>query len=202
MRSSELVERYPRCFHMALGEAWPSIRSHGLLSAAELARRFDATPGQARRIAALRPDVVALRGANGESALVRDQKPMNEAKLRSSLTDMTVEQWLDRLNSLVFFAATAKRLESLWSAYRDRTCTVMTVDTAALLASHGPDVLLSHLNTGAVRMPFHYRGSDTFQPVAAFEHRGKDWVAEIVVPNAVPDIESLVVDVEVRRPST
>jgi hypothetical protein len=134
------------------------------------------------------------------TADIRDQHPMNEAMLRRTLTDMTVEEWLTELNSHVFFAPTKSRLESLYAAYRTAPRLVLTISTAQLVAEHGDRIRLSHLNSGAVRHVNHTRGSDTFQPIHQFVHKKADWVAEIAVQNRVPITRGLVLGAEIWHP--
>ena len=104
------------------------------------------------------------------------------------------------LNSYVFFAATARRLQALYAAYREVPRLVLTVDTALLLRQHGGSIRLSHLNTGAVRHVDHRRGSHTFQPIKGFVHERAGWLAEIAVKDRVETTPGLVTDVEIWHP--
>jgi hypothetical protein len=122
---------------------------------------------------------------------------MNEAMLRRSLADMTVQDWLVQLNSYVFFVPPRRRLQSLYAAYRAAPRLVLTISTAQLVAELRDRIRLSHLNSGAVRHVSHSRGSDTFQPIARFVHQKAGWVAEIAVQDRVPIADGLVLGAEI-----
>jgi hypothetical protein len=118
---------------------------------------------------------------------------------------MTVEQWLERLNSLVFFWPTLERVQRLLKApvYAERDHHVLTVDTAELVRRHGDRMLLAPMNTGATRPFVHPRGRDTFLPLDQYpldERRRRvgraSAVAEVTVRDAVPDLGDMVLRVE------
>ena len=200
---AELAATYPRLYHMADRDAWPSIAVHGLLSTEAI---FDmcAVPAEERRRlqAEPRPDLVTF-SADGFGFVVRDQKPLNAKKLAACLVDMTVPQWLAMLDSRVFFWPTEKRVRTLLNAraYRGRKHLVIAVDTAALLRRHGDAVELSPINSGNTAYDAKPRGRRTFLPLADYPFaerrriRGRrEAVAEVTVRHAVPDIEALVTD--------
>jgi|SRR5215207_2801642 len=199
MNVDELVSRYPRLYHLASSDAWESIRTHGLLSTAALAECWEVPPS---KYAALtrqhRPESVVLHHPKYGRATVRDQKPMPPSMLRRALTDMTPENWLQLLNSMVFFSPTIDRLERLHSAYNGVPALVLTLDTSSLVKSHLGDVRLSRLNSGAVRHVNHLRGSNTFTRLDDFTHSSKNQVAELAVKHSVPDIRAHVVAAERR----
>jgi hypothetical protein len=120
MRDEELVKRYPWIYHLAYGpETWASIQRHGLLSVAALLERWEVL--LARREQLLREhrrDTVVLTHPVHGEAYLRDQHPLNVKMLEHVLIDMTVAEWLEQLNSHVFFAATMQRLRKLYDAYR------------------------------------------------------------------------------------
>jgi len=201
MEESELVAKYPTCFHLASADAWESVQQLGLLSTRALLDVWE-VPSElkTRLITQLRKGPEHVAHPVHGSADIRDQHPMNEAMLRRSLADMTVQDWLTQLNSHVFFAPTRRRLESLYAAYHAAPRLVLTISTAQLVAEHGDRIRLSHLNSGAVRHVNHTRGSDTFQPIQRFAHRKADWVAEIAVRDRVPITPGLVLGAEIWHP--
>jgi hypothetical protein len=98
----DFMARYPRLYHLAHGEAWPGLQKHGLLSASQLVNLFDAADSDDLLIQR-RVDSVRLEHPEHGTAVLRDQRPLNEAKLSSALTDgMTVQEWLRLLGDLAF----------------------------------------------------------------------------------------------------
>lgn len=198
MTGAELARHYPRLYHMAEDGAWPSIRTHGLLSTSALLRAHgvagEAAAGlEARR----RPAGVRLSGPGLPEAVLRDQGPMSDAALRRCLDDgLAPEDWYRRLNGRVFFWPSRARLLRLLGAraYRHRPQTVLTLDTASLVAAHGDTVELSPINSGATIFGGPRRGLGTFVPLAACPFaawRAKRGLAgavvEVTVPDRVPD---------------
>ena len=198
----EIAEIHPRLYHMAEQGSWPSICKHGLLSTTALLDLF-AIEGQERfRIESeLRRGMVPITNNSGESAWIRDQRPMNK-KLAGCLQDgLEPEDWYRILNRRIFFWLTEARLETLLAAYSDRPQLVLEVDTAALLAKYGGKVLLTPMNTGCTSPMAFPRGLDSFLPPHAYpfeENRLKKGgktkaIVELTVEYAVPDIVVFVV---------
>ncbi|WP_425284235.1 DUF7002 family protein [Geodermatophilus africanus] len=84
---------------------WPCIERHGLLSAAEIVRRWQVPPDRAEALLTRkRPEPVLLDHPELGVAVRRDQHPLREHLLAPALTDgMNVEDWLRLLNGFVFF---------------------------------------------------------------------------------------------------
>jgi hypothetical protein len=199
MKIDELVSRYPRLYHLASSDAWESIKTHGLLSTAALAERWEVSPSQYRELTAQhRPESVVLHHKTFGRATVRDQRPMPPTMLQRALTDMTPEAWLQLLNSMVFFSPTKDRLERLHAAYKGVPALVLTLDTSSLVTTHLRDVRLSRLNSGAVRHIDHHRGSTTFTMLNEFTYSSKNQVAEVAVNGSVPNIQRHVLRAERR----
>lgn len=199
----EIAEIHPRLYHMAEYGSWPSIRKHGLLSTTALLDLY-AINGQSRlRIEShLRRDMVPIKNANGESAWIRDQRPMSDKKLAGCLQDgLTPEDWYRILNGKVFFWLTQARLETLLAAYGDRPQLVLEVDTAALLEKHGSRTFLTPMNTGCTSPMAFPRGIDSFLPPCAYpfevNRRKKGGkakaIVELTVDYAVRDIAEFTV---------
>lgn len=207
MDLERLIGRYPRLFHMAEADSWPSIRRHGLLSASEVARR-----------SALSRDVkLALRREHRAEKrpieipgigviLLRDQKPMEESRLRQALIDGTTPQeWYELINDRVFFWAKEERLLRLLKArhYRTLEHDVLTIDTASLIAAHQPQVRLCHMNSGNTFPIPHHRGRDVFCRIEDYPARRRGSpvreVVEVTVQGQVADIADHVVAVRRMR---
>lgn len=208
MDPSEIVRHYPRLYHMAELGSWESVKQHGLLSTRALIDLFEVKdPLRSQILRQRRPKSIPLQHPAHGRAVVRDQIPLRERPLRSCLTDMTLEEWLETLNSRVFFWLDEPHLETLLGAgaYRDSAHDVLQVDTASLLDRHADRVTLSPINSGSTIYKPRPRGSGTFMPIAdyPFEERrrarGKDAIVELAVDHSVPDILEVLVRVERRR---
>ena len=208
MDPADIVRYYPRLYHMAELGSWESVKRHGLLSTRALIDLFEVDePLRSEILRRRRPESIRLHHPDHGVAVVRDQIPLREAPLRGCLTDMTLEEWLDALNSRVFFWLDEPHLETLLGAgaYRDRAHDVLHIDTAALLDRHAARITLSSINSGSTIYNPRPRGSTTFLPIGdyPFEERrrarGKDAIVELAVDHSVPDIADVLVRVERRR---
>jgi len=208
MNVTDVVRHYPRLFHMAQSGSWEGVRRHGLLSTRALVDLFDVQdPLRSQILLQRRSESVRLEHPEYGAAVVRDQIPLREAPLRSCLTDLTLEEWLDALNSKVFFWLDEPHLETLLGAgaYRDEAHDVLHVDTADLLERHGARVTLSAINSGSTIYNPRPRGTRTFLPVADYPFaerrraRGRNAIIELAVDHSVVDIADLVIRVERRR---
>lgn len=209
MDSAQFADRYPRLFHMADKDSWPSMRRHGLLSTTAIVELFD--PPSVTRDAILkhrRRTSVELRDDDLGSITIRDQLPLKF--LNECVHDgVDPQKFLNALNGRVFFWLSEERLERLLNARanRDRRHLILHIDTAALLAVHGDEVELAPYNTGSAHVPtVPKRGPDVFTALAAYpfeewrRKRGKrgEPVVELTVPGRVPDVDRYVLEVELR----
>jgi hypothetical protein len=206
------IHRYPRVFHMAEEGSWPSIMSKGLLSTTALLDRFGYTePGERRAIeSSRRPESVAITDrATGETAVIRDNKPLRDAALAVCLRGMTTTQWYETLNARTFFWVSEERLTRLLNAkaYRARAHDVLTIDTRRLVEAKLPEISVAPINTGFAMIPSTsaIRGGDTFMTIEAYPfeemrtRRGNEnAVVELAVLYAVEGIEKITVRVERR----
>jgi hypothetical protein len=207
MQIEELIEYYPRLYHMAADGSWPCIRQRGLRSTASLVDLFQVPePRRTELLTQHRAGCVPLLHPRYGHAVIRDQKPLQVAKLEQLLTDMTVAEWIRLLNSHVFFWLHPGRLATLLNAraYRRRPHLVLTVDTRSLITAHLERIRLSRLNSGATTYMNGLRGSATFQRIPDFQHprsrlRPSRSIAELAVEEGVPDIVDHTVEVERRQ---
>lgn len=208
MKASEIAENYPLLYHMAEAGSWDSISRHGLLSTRSLIDLFE-VDGAARDaiLRHRRPASVRLEHPVHGEAVVRDQIPLSESRLAACLTDMTLEEWLDALNSRVFFWLDEGHLETLLGAraYRDAEHDVVTVDTSLLLDRYAERVTLSPINSGATLYTPPRRGRNTFLSIAdyPFDERRRarglgNAIVELAVDGGVSDIRDVAVRVERR----
>jgi hypothetical protein len=192
-----LAELYPRLYHMAEPDSWESILRHGLLSTSALLTLFS-VQGESRRKIELcrRENSQEIAHPTHGRAVIRDQKPIIESKLKLALRDCTPEDWYRTLNSRVFFWLTMERLITLLSArqYRGKPHAVLTLETRPLVNDFEHAVTLSPMNSGNT-LPFaHPRGLTTFMRMRdyPFEERLKRGryytVVELAVDGGVPNI--------------
>jgi len=201
----ELVRNFPRLFHMAENSSWSSIKRHGLLSTSALLDLFQIKGQQRFAIESQRrPERVTITHPRYGTAVIRDQKPLNETVLNRILVGMSPRQWFEALNGRVFFWLTEERLIGFLSArsYRNQTHTVITVDTRALLERHAEHIALTAFNTGSTYYNPPPRGIDTFLSIRDYpfdewrrKRRVADAVVELAVERGVADISELVLAV-------
>jgi len=104
MTKEELILHYPRLSHMAEDGSWESIKRFGLLSTTALLDLFEIDGSRRTAIESQRrPDSVPIRHCRHGTAVIRDQKPMNDSALIGCLEGMTTSAWYQLLNGKVFF---------------------------------------------------------------------------------------------------
>jgi hypothetical protein len=209
MTVEQLVEYYPRLYHMANDGTWESIRKLGLLSTTALLDLFSINGEERYQIESChRSRSVAISHPQLGGAVIRDQAPMREMALDRCLDGINRRQWYELLNRKAFFWVTEARVQTLLGAklYRNKEHTVITVDTASLLGRHSDRVTLSPINSGNTLYNPPRRGHQTFRSIAEypFEERRKkrglgNAVAELAVDYSVPDLEAHAITVERRR---
>src|SRR3954464_12987470 len=120
MHRDQLVELYPRLFHMASAGSWAAIEKHGLWTTQQIvntsAGAFEASALTERRRRSLTADHPTLG-----TVTIRDQAPLRLQFLEACLTDMSIQQWLAILNNRVFFWLHPKKLDRLLQARLYRT---------------------------------------------------------------------------------
>lgn len=202
----ELATIYPRLFHMAEVGSWDSIAKHGLRSTSALLDLFEIT-GEARTNieSHRRPSSVTIHHPEFGSAVIRDNIPMRDGALERCLEDCTPTEWYKLLNGRVFFWLSRERLFRLLRAraYRNKTQTIITVDTKALLDRHQSAVRLAPINTGSTIYKPLPRGVKTFSTMGDYPYQERrktrtrdNAVVELTVDYSVPDIAELIVGVE------
>jgi hypothetical protein len=208
MTPDELIEHYPVLHHMAEHGSWPRIQKLGLRTTAQLVNAC--APDPATRAGILnqrRPQSVELTHPVVGAITVRDQKPLGLHNLK--LTDVTIEGFLELLNSRVFMWTSPQRLAGLLGArpYRNSVHDVLVFDTSSIVETYADKIRLTSMNTGATIFPSAPpRGSDSFVTIADFpfaqRRRGRkleNTVVELCVIDGVDDVESHVIRVERRK---
>ena len=206
MNRDELIERHPRLFHMAAAGSWSGIREHGLITTEDLVLTAGLPAGQVDALLReRRSHSTEIDHPRYGRVVIRDQGPLNLSHLQGALTDVTLEGWLQILNSRVFFWLHPDKLHQLLNArrYRQHPQDVITVDTRSLLDAVDDRVRLSRMNSGATLYPSAPpRGSTTFETIEDYDYalqrrrRGAvDAIVELAVVGGVADLEPHVLDV-------
>lgn len=187
MNESLLIEKHPVLYHMAEPGTWPSIREHGLLSTEALLVRLGASTAERHSILrSHRPHRITFGGI-----AIRDQRPMNHNLRRCLPERISVEQWFEFLNHKVFFWTTKQRLDRFRKAYAMKRQLIIEVPTSHVVEMYRARIALCPINSGATRMPSHFRSFDTFQPISSFEYSPRKKPVEFTVDYAVGNIELL-----------
>lgn len=204
-----LVAGNPVLFHMAERGSWESIRDHGLLSTSALLDLFGVTgPDRERIESCQRPESVTVERKGIGSAVIRDQKPMDDRGLERCLKDgLTPRDWYETLNARVFFWLTRARLLRLLTAraYKDSEHDVLEIETAPLVAAYRDLITLAPINTGATKPMPAPRGKSTIVSIADYDYAARmkthrsEPVVELAVSPGVPDIGDFVRRVVVMR---
>lgn len=201
------MELPDRVYHLAEASNWLSIQRHGLLSASNL---FDLAGvfGTVRKQLERRQRLEHTALPNGVQ--IRDQRPMPPAGLEACLVGMTPAEWYGLINARAFCWLDPNRLNRQRAACEPRPQVVLTVDTAALVASYGRQLEVTPINTGNARRRPARRGAATFVPYADWiksgwgseaaalgtpERRRSVPPAELTVVGSVPDVMRFVVGV-------
>jgi len=202
MDVEELIARYPRVYHMAEKDTWPSIRQRGLLSTSAALDLVGINGDQRFAIESChRPDKIAV-GIGANQIVLRDQKPMAPERLKKALQgELRPQEWYEAINGKVFFWVAEDRLLGLLNAreYRNLEHDVLTIDANMLVKAYAPQIWLCHMNSGNT-FPFpHPRDLSVFRRIKDYpvNSRGgpKKPVVELLVDGKIPDIAKFVVDV-------
>lgn len=204
MEIENLIQTYPRIFHMAEAGTWPSIRDRGLMSASAVLDHFGVTGKARNEYEAHRTTKMSVLPHAPGHIVLRDQKPMPPERLARALVDGTTpEEWYRLINAKVFFWAEENRLHGLLNArdYRHLEHDVLTIDSGPFIRAYANQIWLCHMNSGNTWPMPHARGADVFKRIQNYPANARGYpakpVVEIVVDGQVPDIARYVV--QVRR---
>ena len=207
MVPSDLSANYPVLYHIVWGGSWPSIRENGLLSSKALLRLYGKSDSEIAGLTqSRRPHRVEIECSGRPRAVLRDQKPLTDAGLRSALSGSAEPwQWYDRINCMVFFWPTKERLKTMISAsvYERVDHDVLVIDTKKLVDLEAPNIRLSRMNSGSTKPFAHRRDMGLFKRIEdyPFEFRRKRYgtakaVAEVCVLDRVENIREAVLEVK------
>ena len=196
---------------MADGSSWAGIQRHGLLSTEALLDLFEVPA--ARRSSILdvqRTQSITIDHPVHGRAVIRDQKPLNRAKLEGCLKGCSFQQWLKMLNSRVFFWLCKERLQTLMCAreYCGQTHVVLVLDTSRVATDLQQRITLAPMNTGNTRPYAHERSLSTFSRMPDYPFhqrlaRGLYYtVVELAVEVGVHNVMNYVVQATEMKCST
>jgi len=197
----ELASLHPRLYHITRPHALNNIKTHGLLSTAELLNLFEVSSEQRKFLGSTRrPNNVVIDHPTYGRATLTDNTPLSDTALLKCLDDgLRPPDWMRMLNERVFFWVDEKNLESHFAAsIRDgNERVVMAFDTLSLVGSCYRQVELAAINTGStIRRPAR-RGIKTFAPAHLYTYPewqqlrgGKDRIKELTVRGGVRNIDT------------
>lgn len=154
-----------------------------------------------------RPKPVSLDHPHMGNIVINDNAPLSEIKLSRILEDdLLPAQWLEMLNSRVFFFAGRNALDKLRSARANRAKPkdVLEVDALRLAETYGDMIEISPINSGNTNYNAARRGLATLSPLLDTDYlvwrrrRGKvspDTIKEVAVRGSIPDIARFVINV-------
>lgn len=199
---AQLVHDNPLLYHMAERGSWESIKKHGLLSTSALLDLFDVNGFDRELIESCRrPESITIEHKGIGSAVIRDQKPMDDRGLDRCLEDgLTPRDWYEILNARVFFWLTKSRLLRLLTAraHRHAEHDVLELDTASLVTAYRNQITLAPINTGATKPKPAPRGKATIVSITDFDYAGRrkaysrEPVVELAVERGVPNVKDFV----------
>jgi hypothetical protein len=207
------LKAHPILYHMAESGSWPSIQTHGLLSTTALLDLYGYEGAERVAIEAeRRSNNVRIDHSIYGTAIVRDQKPMNDAALNRCLQDgLQPPDWYRLLNQRVFFWVTEERLIRLLSArpYAGISHDVLLVDTRTVVERYHDSITLAPINTGSTVYKPQPRGLDTFKSIRDYPYaqwlskrRGREPVVELAVMGGISDIIEFTHRVDQRQGTT
>ncbi|WP_308917470.1 DUF7002 family protein [Jannaschia sp. LMIT008] len=206
MTPAAFAALHPRLYRLAERGSLDSIRRHGLLPAADLARLAGHPLPPERRAAALR-----LTLPDGTPVTITDNAPLSMRALGGILDDgLAPADWMAMLNARVFFwpdrALGAGNLAArLRLGYRSEW---HVFDTARLLAPVWDRAEVAPINTGATLRAAARRGRATFAPLATLDWdawrrarptRALDRAKEVTVRGPVPHAADAIEAIEPAR---
>ena len=188
MDASAFSKQFPRLYHLTFASNLPGIRANGLCSARSLGDLHSFEPAEREAALVLRRRCIQ----EFHGVWLRDQHAANERKMRTSLVNVTIPEWLSILNSKIFFFLDREKALRFAGAYADYDNLLLEVDTERLLRQYADDATLCRINAGSFLYNARPRGRDSFIPLREFTYRKtRDTPAELALDRPVPDILDL-----------
>ncbi len=211
MTTEEFCDHYPKLYHMAEEGAYDSICKHGLLSTTGLLDLYEVEePRRSQIERSHRPQNITLTHPTHGKVVIRDQKPMSDARLLKCLTGATPSEWYYLLNGFTFFWVSEERLSRLLGgrAYRRLSHCVLEVESSKVLGEHAAETYLTPMNTGNCLPVPHPRSPAKFVPLADCpfaewaKKRGEaDAVVECAIRYGVPNFGNYGATMRIQKSS-
>jgi len=189
-------------------ENWESIQRHGLLSCSALLDLFEVEASEKKKIEEnQRKENYELYHPRFGKVVLRDQKPLDEKKLKPLLIDTTTNEFIKTLNGYVFFWVRKERLDTLLNAraYRKKSHIVLTIKSQPFISKYAEQICLSPINSGSVIFGVGKRGLNTFKSIKEYDYeamkkkRRDDAIVELGVKHSVHNFEKYLITVEKRK---
>ncbi len=134
MTREKFIEKRPYMYHLTSMENFENIKNERkLFSATHLINLSDKTSEKKTELISSKRNCAITISANGTNVNIRDQQPISIKALGKCLTDnMTVEEYIQLLNSRVFFWPTKDRLGRHYKRYREEDIVILRVSTQDL----------------------------------------------------------------------
>jgi hypothetical protein len=185
MDVSSFASHFPTLYHLTFAANLPGIREHGLRSSTELAEIYSFSPEE--REATLN----SRRRCNQElhGLILRDQHAAQEARMKSCLVGVTIPEWLNLLNSRIFFFLSRDKAMRFAEGYANDQSVLLEVNTAGLLKTHAAQTTLCRINPGSFLYNPRPRGRNSFIPLAEYAYKNKrETPAEVVIDGGILEL--------------
>ena len=186
----------PFLYHFTSTLAWPAIKRHGLLCTADLLQllpKAERAEVRHRR----RKDSCIVSFSDGDSAVIRDQKPLYLPGLVKALHgSMSTDEWIDLLNARVFFwthPAHARKLTGA-ASYRNTPGLLLKLRTESVVEAYRERIQLADINTGYTGRKPVPRDRNTFQSLLTYPHGPISRIRELTILGSLPDIKEHVLE--------
>jgi hypothetical protein len=178
MTPEDLAKLHPFLYHATDPVNLDGILNHGLLSTrCVLSLHGFSDSKRDAFVRRRRPESESITRGQHVAAVITDNKPLVESKLKSRLNDnLTLEDWCEKLNERVFFFPHEQGLQAFLNArpYRHLDRQVLVFNTRRLAEAYAEHMELSPINSGAALfVPAARRGHGTFTPLLL--HSYKEW---------------------------
>lgn len=189
-------------YHMSEKGSWPNIQQLGLLSTSALLDLCGYAGTERFKVESqLRRNKVPIKHPKHGYIYIRDQFPMLDWPEQSIYLDelleekVTRQEWLEFLNSKVFFWVTRSELIKMLCAlqYRGKPQWIITVNSRALLEQYIDKAYLSDQNTGSLYSR-RRRGPSTFVPFVDYPIRST--IIELAIDYGIPNLSDFAVSVK------
>ncbi len=206
MSPRELAVLHPRLYHLTNVDSWALISKIGLLSTVELLKKFEVDQTRFAELTKMRRSkCVNLNHKFYGNIQISDNLPLSEKKLLNCLDDgLHPSQWLEMLNSRVFFWVDRKKVDGLSKSRGGsvRNLELLEFDTFSLVSNNFHKTEITPFNTGNTNHTAARRGIETFSRLAEVCY--KDWrrkrmkkkpdnIAEISIVDGITDVSKYLV---------